>query len=115
MQKTVIFAFRGDPMCFIHVLLNALEMSDRGQEGRIVMEGEATKLVPELARPGHPLNAMYEKVKERGLIDGVCRACSAKTGVLDAVKQQGLPLVSEMSGHPSMGRYVAEGYQIITL
>jgi len=29
MTKTVFFAFRGDPMCFVHVLLNSLNLSER--------------------------------------------------------------------------------------
>ena len=36
MEKTVLFAFRGDPLCFVHVLLNALDLKERGQEGLIV-------------------------------------------------------------------------------
>ncbi len=34
MPKTVFFAFRDNPLCFIHVLLNALDMAARGQEGK---------------------------------------------------------------------------------
>ena len=55
-MKTVLFVFNGDPMCFIHVLLNALDMQARGDECRVVVEGSATRLIPELAgadrRPG---------------------------------------------------------------
>ncbi|HDM75689.1 MAG TPA: cytoplasmic protein, partial [Deltaproteobacteria bacterium] len=47
-------------------------------------------------------------------IDGACKACSNKMGVLEAVKEEGIPLIDEMSGHPSMARYMTEGYQIIT-
>jgi len=28
MQKTAIFAFRGELLCFVHVLLNAIDMRD---------------------------------------------------------------------------------------
>ena len=41
MKKMVIFAFRGDPMCFVHVLLNGLDIANRGKEGKIVIEGDA--------------------------------------------------------------------------
>ncbi len=50
MKKVALFVFNGDPMCFIHVLLNALDMQERGYEGKIVIEGAATKLIPELKR-----------------------------------------------------------------
>jgi hypothetical protein len=34
-------------------------------------------------------------------------------GVLAQVEEEGLPLVDEMSGHPSMARYMAAGYEIL--
>jgi len=48
------------------------------------------------------------------LIEGACRACCAKTGSLQAAEDQGVRLLDDMSGHPSMSGYVAEGFQIIT-
>ena len=114
MEKFVLFAFNGDFMCFIHVLLNALDMRARGCDVRIVIEGSATKLIPELGKEGNPMYALYQKAKEFGIIDGTCKACSNKMGVLDAVKKEGLPLLEEMSGHPSMARYQEEGFEVIT-
>ena len=35
MQKMALFVFNGDSMCFIHVLLNALEMKTDGYEAKI--------------------------------------------------------------------------------
>lgn len=115
MKQIVLFAFRGDPMCFVHVLLNAIDLDGKGLGGKIVIEGEATKLVPEMAKAGHFLNALYLAARERSLIDAVCRACSVKMGVLDAVEKEGLPLVSDMSGHPAMAGYVAAGYEVVTM
>lgn len=114
MKKITFFVFNGDPMCFIHVLLNALDMNDRGYEVKIVIEGSATKLVPELAKEDNPMHRLYEKTKGLDLIDGVCKACSNKMGTLEAVKAQGLRLLDEMTGHPSMARYREEGFEIIT-
>jgi hypothetical protein len=114
MSKAVLFVFNGDPMCFIHVLLNALEMKARGHEGRIVVEGAATSLVAELPKAEHPLHGLWEKVKTAGLVEGVCKACSQKMGSLAAAQEQGLALLDEMNGHPSMARYREAGYEIIT-
>lgn len=80
----------------------------------IVIEGEAVKLVPEMSKEGHFLAPLYGKAKSLGLIDAVCKACSAKMGVTEAVEYERLPLVGDMSGHPSMGAYLDKGYQIIT-
>ena len=114
MKKIALFAFDGELMCFVHVLLNAIDMNDRGYEVKIIIEGSATKLVPELAQPDNPMHRLYEKAKGLDLIDGACKACSNKMGVLDAVKAEGLRLLDEMTGHPSMGRFREEGFEIIT-
>ncbi len=114
MKKVAFFVFNGEPMCFVHVLLNALDMNDRGYEVKIIIEGSATKLVPGLAKEDSPMHRLYEKTKGLELIDGVCKACSNKMGTLEAVKAQGLRLLDEMTGHPSMARYREEGFEIIT-
>ncbi len=112
--KTVLFAFRDDPMCFIHVLLNGIDLHDRGREGKIVIEGEAVKLIAAIAQDSHALNTLYKKAKGLGLIAAVCLGCATKLGALEAAKAEGLPLVGDMSGHPSMGSYIDEGYVVIT-
>lgn len=45
MKKVVLFAFNGKFMCFIHVLLNALDMNQKSYDVRIVIEGAATKFL----------------------------------------------------------------------
>ena len=114
MKKIVLFAFNGDSMCFIHVLLNALDMNHKGYEVKIVIEGAATKLVPDLVKEGAPLNPLYRKVKELGLIEGACKACSNKMGALEAVTGEEISLLDDMSGHPSMAHYMEQGFQVIT-
>ena len=114
MKKFALFVFNGDPMCFIHVLLNALDMKEKGYDCKIVIEGSATKLLPDLAEPDNPLNKLWENVKKAGLVDGVCKACSNKLGTLESAKAQGLRLLDEMSGHPSMARYRDKGFEIIS-
>ena len=46
MKKFVLFVFNGDPMCFIHVLLNALDMKAKEHEAKIIIEGASVKLIP---------------------------------------------------------------------
>jgi hypothetical protein len=114
MKKAVLFAFNGDPSCFVHVLLNALDLSGKGWSVQIVMEGASTSLVPTLIKKEAPLHKLYKQAKEKSLIDGVCRACAKKNGIIDVVKREGLTLLDEMSGHPSMASYMEKGFEIIT-
>lgn len=114
-KKMAIFAFQGEPMCFAHALLNTLDLNEQGYEVKLIIEGSATRLVQVFMNPQEPFADLYEKVKQAGLIDCVCRACATKMGTLTAAEDQRLPLCREMSGHPSMARYLEQGYQIITL
>jgi hypothetical protein len=113
-KKAALFGFNGEAICFVHVLLNALDYQSRGWETLIVVEGSATKLLPDLARPENPFHAVFQKTRDAGLFAGACRACSSKMGVLTAVQELGFPLLGEMSGHPSIARYREEGYEILT-
>lgn len=113
-QKIALFAFNGEAMCFIHVLLNGLNMIEKGFEVKLVIEGAATRLIPEMAKAESPLNRLYEKARAVNLIEGACRACSAKMGTLQAAEAQGICLLDDLSGHPSMSSYLAKGFQIIT-
>lgn len=112
-EKVALFAFNGEMMCFVHLLLNTLDMDNKGYDVKLVMEGSATKLIAELADPDKPFANLYAKVKEKGLIDCVCKACSAKMGTYQAALDQGLPTCDEMSGHPSVSRYMEAGYRIV--
>ena len=115
MRKVAIFAFKGNPICFVHVLLNAIDLRDRGADVRIVLEGEAIGLVKELRKAAHPLHKLYSKVKDLGLIHAVCRACAVKMGSLQVVEEEGFQVADDMSGHAGMAPYLEQDYEIITL
>ncbi|MBF0112280.1 MAG: DsrE family protein [Desulfamplus sp.] len=114
MAKNALFVFNGDPMCFIHVLLNALEMKSKQDEVKIILEGASVKLVPELVKPENPLNGLWKKALDANLVDGVCKACAQKLGTLDEAVKQGLKLLDDMSGHAGMAGYQKDGFVIIT-
>ncbi len=114
MKKVMLVVFNGEEMCFIHVLLNALDMSDRSYQIGIIIEGASTKLIPSLEQENHFLHSLWTKVKERGLVEGVCKACANKMGTLQDAQKIGLAIVGDMSGHPSLASYIEKGFQIIT-
>jgi hypothetical protein len=113
-KKIALFAFNGDAMCFIHVLLNALDMTEKGYEVQMVLEGSATRLIPDLVKEESPLHRLYEQVRTLGLVAGACRACTTKMGCIEAAKAQGLRLLDEMHGHPSMAGYRDAGFEVMT-
>ncbi len=114
MKKIALFVFNGDPMCFIHVLLNALDMKEKGHAPRIILEGASVKLLPELVKTENPLNKLWKKTLDQDLVEGVCKACSNKLGTLKDAQTQGLTLLGDMSGHPAMMEYQNNNFEIIT-
>lgn len=107
MKKFALFVFNGDPMCIIHVLLNALDMKARGHEARIILEGSSVKLIPDLASADNPLHGLWKKTIEASLVEGVCKACSGKLGTQEAARKHNLTLLDGISGHPGMAAYRA--------
>ncbi len=114
MKKFALFVFNGDPICFVHVLLNALDMNEKGHKVKVILEGASVKLIPELKKTENPLNKLWEKVLDHNLVEGACKACSNKLGTLDNAKEQGLLLLGDMSGHPAMSVYRENDFEIIT-
>ncbi|MBD3352986.1 MAG: cytoplasmic protein [Candidatus Lokiarchaeota archaeon] len=113
-KKYALYAFNGDPMCVVHVWLNALDMREKGYEVKVIVEGSATKMIKEYHENEDAFfRNLYLKVKEKGLIAAVCKACSNKMGSLEAAKSEDLPIEGSMSGHPPMSKYIEEGYEII--
>lgn len=114
-NKAALFAFNGEPMCFVHVLLNAFDLQQRGWEVQIVLEGTATRLAQQLGEdPSLPFAALYLRARDGGLIAGVCKACASKLGARQSAEAQGLALLDDMQGHPSVGRFREQGWEVFT-
>jgi hypothetical protein len=114
MKKFALFVFNGDPMCFVHVLLNALDMDAEGHEVRLIVEGAATALLPELEKAEHPLHKLWKRTLNAELVHGVCLACATKMGTADTARQLGVSLLDEMNGHPSMAAQRKDGFELVT-
>lgn len=114
MKKVALVTYNPDMMCFSHVLLYALDFNDKGYEVKVVIEGGAVKLVSAFLKPDAPFAEIFAKVKDAGLIDCVCKACSAKLGSLEDAEKLGLNVAGTMMGHPSLEAYIEQGYEIIT-
>ena len=113
-RKVALFAFNGETMCFVHVLINAIEMVERGYEVKLIIEGSACKQIEELDDTDKPFSNLYRKVKELGILDCVCKACSNKMETHESAVSQDLNLCGELGGHPSIARYMDDGYEILT-
>ncbi len=114
MAKIVFFAFRDHPLCFVHVLLNGLDMETKGLDGKIILEGESVRLVALMAEPSHFLHALYRQAKGKNLFLGACRACANKLQAVEALEKEGIPLIGDLAGHPAMADFINRGYTVLT-
>ncbi len=112
MNKVLFYGMTGEKMGFLHILLNALDLSSAGAEVKIIFEGASVKLVPVFEEEN---NALYKKAKDAGLIAGICLACSKGMGVYGQNKETGLPMLDDMSGHAGVKTYISNGYQVISI
>lgn len=112
MKKILLYGMTGEKSCFMHVLLNAVQLSEGGAEVRVVFEGASVKLAPALAAEQNPV---YLKAKAMGLLAGICLACSKTLGVYEQNAALGLPMLSDMSGHAGMKPFVDQGYDVVSM
>jgi len=112
MKKVLIYAMRGDKMCFVHALLNALDLHAAGHTAKIIFEGQSVTLPKMLAEEN---NALYARALKAGLVAGVCLACSKQLGVYEDNERLGLTMLNDMSGHAGIRPYVEAGYDVVVM
>lgn len=112
MKKILFYGMTGEKMCFHHILMNALDLNAAADDVKIIFEGASVKLVSVFEEENNPL---YRKVKEAGLIAGICLACSKVLDVYEANLKAGLPMLDDMTGHAGMKKYLEDGYDVISM
>ena len=95
----------------LHTLLFAREMKEKGDEVKIILEGEGVLWGRDLLKEDHPLSNHVKPLLEDIV---VCEACANVFKVMDDVKDK-LTLENDLFGHISLKKYMDEGYNIITL
>ncbi len=114
MKKVALLAYNGELTCFAHVMLYALDFEKKGYKVKVIIEGAATSLIPELAKPDAPFANLYSQLREKKLLTCICKACSQKIGTLAEAEKQGLAIVGDMQGHPSIEGLMRDGFEIIS-
>lgn len=100
----------------LHALLYSKELHEAGNKVQLVFDGGGTLWIEEFKKPNNKLTPLYDTLKAQGIITGVCDFCiDAFEGDKALVEDEGLPLVNDYNGHPSVAKLVSDGYQIITL
>jgi hypothetical protein len=112
---TIVLADTGSPEGLgrvVNALETAKEFKEAGDEALVIFDGAGTKWIDELSRSDHKYHELFEDV--RGEMAGACAYCAKAFGVKDRVEEEGVPLIDEYEGHPSVRKLVSDGYEVVT-
>jgi predicted peroxiredoxin len=100
----------------MHALLYAGELLSSGYDVVLVFDGAGTGWANELSKSEHPLNELYSELKKKGIMEEVCDHCAEHLKVKEKLSdEQKALLIGEYKGHPSLVRWIRQGYHILVL
>ena len=111
----LLFAGPEMPCKLQHAFLFARDVARAKGTARVIFEGNSAKWLPELQRSDQPMHALYNIVRDEGLLAGVCKGCATEHGVVADAEAMGLPLLGEAFGHVSLIPLLQEGFEIVSL
>ncbi|NMC76972.1 MAG: cytoplasmic protein, partial [Candidatus Methanofastidiosa archaeon] len=72
MNKIAIVAYSGEINNFVDALETALEKVHKGEEVKLIIEGEATHCIKDILNSNSPYRFLYNEIKNSGIIDCIC-------------------------------------------
>ena len=120
-RRLLFVLFQGGQCELTHALLYALDLTERGHEVALILEGPAIAATVAMDDGQGRFSQLLRAVRERGLLRGACRTAAggcASTDpgarVLEGLGARGIPLLDELDGHAGVGEYVDRGYELVT-
>jgi len=100
----------------LHALLYSKELKEGGYPVVLIFDGAGTEWARAMRDPNNKLHAKYAELKKLGLIEEICDFCAGAFKVKKELKKdQSIPLIGEFEGHPSLRKWIDQGYQVIVL
>ncbi len=112
MNKQLFVLFNNNKGIFTHILLNVLDLAQKGYEVGVIFESEACKLISEYEDKKYE---KFEQLKEKKLIAAVCEVCARAMGALESAQRQGLPIDGRLHGHPTLESWIKTGFQVMLI
>ncbi|WP_455378966.1 hypothetical protein [Petrachloros mirabilis] len=99
-----------------NALALAAECKQRGDEVAVVFNGTGTRWPAELAQLSHPVNGLYNSVRD--VVQGASCGCADFFGAAESAASCGVPIVKDHAlagtvGLLSLRRYLEEGWQTV--
>ena len=101
----------------VHALLYARELKERGHEVVLIFDGAGTEWAEEFSNPDSQskLKATYDELRKLGVVEVVCDFCANAFQVKERLAARQAPLIAEYAGHPSIAKWIEQGYALIVL
>lgn len=100
-----------------HLFLYAQELKEKGHEVVVIFDGAGTMWAEELSKKDSQsfLKKDYDAFKQKGIVVIICDYCAGAFQVKELLQERGANLVGDYKGHPSIAKWVEQGYQLIVL
>jgi hypothetical protein len=112
MRKQLFVLFNYNKGIFTHILLNVLDLAEKGYEVGIIFESEACKFILEFEEKKYE---KYELLKGKNLVFAVCEVCAKSMNALESAQRQGLPINGELFGHPPLRKWIKLDYDVMLI
>lgn len=99
----------------LHALLYAQELHEADYKVQMVFDGAGTTWLKEFEKADHHYHPVFKQVQKLGVIAEACEYCANAFGVTEEIKNSETPLTGESSGHPSLVKYIKDGYTPIVM
>jgi len=101
----------------LHALLYSKELLENGYGVVLVFDGAGTEWIHEWTNPGSTdkLLRMYKELQQGGITEIICDYCSYAFHAKEDLKERNIPITNEYQGHPSITKWVNQGYQVLIL
>ena len=99
----------------VHALLYTRELKEKGYEVSLIFDGAGTEWAKALQKSENILYPHYQALKDLRITETVCDYCSGAFGVKQEIEACALPLAAEYQGHPSLVKWIEEGYTPVVL
>lgn len=88
------------------------EFKEASDEVVLIFDGAGTKWPGKLIEPSHKYHRLYEQIADK--VGGACAYCANAFGVKQELEAKGIRLLQDFDGHPSVRRFIHDGYQVLT-
>jgi hypothetical protein len=100
-----------------NALAAAWDLKQQQQDVEILFQGAGTRWTNQLTKPDHPAHGLFSAVADK--VAGVSSGCASVFGARADAEAGGFTLLTDnpvpgTPGLPSLARYVADGYSVLT-